>query len=698
MAFPGDQFGVASLPFLPEENDAPFEPLSQEPIQQQPSDTPLIFAVAELPLSPEDEEALVTDSLKKVEQAYDEQQPLLEDWATARRQYENRLSREDMSDDWESDLDIPLTFERAQAIVARIVNPIVQEDQIYVAKPRPEQIDYNTSISQVLEPYMDSVCDSWNVAQFCEDVLVDGVIYPFAVVKVPFVRETRLVRPTVVVGGQLTLGPPEEVVVREGAYPEVCEPEDVWWYPVKSPTVDKTAMIWHRIWMAPHEVKAEIRAGRFRDVYPDLELTQRPSPTAPDNSPEKRTSQGEATHFEILEIYRAYDVEKEESDDEGNLVATRETVEIILTVDRTSKKVLRACYNPFADHTRPFFFWWWERKKGSLIGKSMCERLEDMHRGVSASFNQRLEMGALCNANAWATDDDDFADAMEDRKIRPGEVVRLPSGLPREHLMELKLSQPYSQLPELESNLERHADMSVGTSNYTFGIEQVERPTATGQVKLMQEGQMPLFSKLKRFREFLAEIMYAILSRHQQMYPNGSKFWVRTPNGQLVEQVMAFPTDPLDLHVVIEIKASEAAWDKNAQKQDAVALADRMEKAYSVLSGMVMQASQPTPAAPAMLKMALGYSQVMRNLLTTFEQANIDVLIPDLQQEVLGGQILFQQIQLLAAQNAQLQAAIAGSGGLLPGAGAPGGGPEGNPGAAAGGPVPGAGGMGSPQG
>lgn len=664
MATPVDQLQVPPE-LLQADPSILFEP-------EPPQDSDVVFDVADLLLTEEEEEELVKDTLSKVDKGHEARKPLEDDWRIWRLQYENRLTREDTSDDWESDIDIPITFERSTAIVARIVNPIVQEDPIYTAKPRPTMgLDQNAIFAAQLEPYMDWTVEDWKMTSFCEQALIHSHIFPFSVVKVPFIKQTRTIQEWVrkldpMTGQIQQVLEPREYVIREGAIPEVCNPETVCWWPLRSPSVDAAEMVWHTVFMAPHEVKAEVRRGFFKDRLSKLKLVDRgASDTAPGNDPDAKMANLGPTHYEIVEVYRSWEKRSEAEAQDGSLVEQSEVYEIILWIDRESKTLLRAIHNPFADYQRPFFFYAWEERLNELIGRSLCQRLEDIHRAISASFNQRLEAGALANATSWATDDDDFADAYEDRKIRPGEITRLTS-MPREHLMEMKLSQPFSQLPELESMLEMHADKAMGTNAYTFGIEQIERPTATGQTKLMQEGQMPLFGKLRRFRDFLAEIMYAVLSRHKQMYPNGSRYWVRDEGGNLQERVMEFPLGPIDMRVVIEIKASEAAWDKNAQKQDAIALVDRLKDSYTVLGGMIQQAAMPSPSAPAMLKMALGFAEALRRLLKTFEVPQVDALVPDFSQEVLGGQLLFQQITQLQGQ---LQTLVAGLGGVPGGPG-----------------------------
>ena len=658
----------------------------------------------QLKLPKAEEEAMVNDLLGKIETAEYERKPLVEEWDEHKRQYDGRLTREDISDGWESNIDIPITYERSSSVKARMINPIIQQDPIFSCKPRKPN---DRAVAAECEEYIDYMTDTvYNVRKIAEQAMTDAHIYPYAVVKVGFVDEVTVSKEWIV--GDVDV-PSEEMLLdpstgeyvpvkitktikagelaervyqsKKGAYPEVCDPRDVVWYPLTAPDLDAAEIVCHTVWMSSHQIKREIASEFFRDVYDKLKPSGESRPSEEEESTsgmETSVREVSGARFKVREIYAIRDVKAQGS-------RKNAPQEIILWVDDASKTVLRAVYNFFSDHQRPFVFYQWEPRKNSLFGHSFCFRINHLHKAISASINQRLEAATLANSNAYYTDDDDLADELENRKVRPGEVLR-GTGMPQDHLMELKLSQPMSQLGELESLLERHADMTVALNQYSFGIEQVERPTATGQVKLIEEGQQPLFAKLDDFREFLVEILWVILYRHRQFFPTGSTYYVTLQDGTMEERMFLFPQGLMEDKVRVETKASTAALNKAARKQDAVALADRMEKSYTVLMSLLGAAGQPSPIAPAALKLAVSYQEVMKQLLDEFDVQNSDIVNPNLEQEVLGGQLLMQQIQELGMQNQQLQQTLQQvlgqiSGGLPPGAGGPGSGPQGPPGA-----------------
>ncbi len=87
----------------------------------------------------------------------------------------------------DAQIDMPLTRQRMMQNSARLLNPIFQQDMLFVAKARnPQGEDMARSVEKVVDYISDqidyrSVCDEW-VEQF--------QTFPFGVVKTPFVYET----------------------------------------------------------------------------------------------------------------------------------------------------------------------------------------------------------------------------------------------------------------------------------------------------------------------------------------------------------------------------------------------------------------------------------------------------------------------------------------------------------------------------
>jgi hypothetical protein len=225
-------------------------------------------------------------------------------------------------------------------------------------------------------------------------------------------------------------------------------------------------------------------------------------------------------------------------------------------------------------------------------------------------------------------------------------------------------------LPELEGILQTEADKLSNLSDYSFGQEQIDRPTATGQISIIEESKQPQYMMLERFRASMAVCAKHVLARYRQFYPEGLQFYTmqEDPEGmQMVEQFFQWPEGAIERDVIIETKVSSASMSKSLRKQELVALLDKLTQYYDKLMQLAMAATDPmNPSAMIAAILMNGLYTAMNDMLIEFEVGKKDALNPQLMEVTqVAKQIqqqmqqLMQQVNQLGAQNQQLQSANA---------------------------------------
>jgi hypothetical protein len=382
-----------------------------------------------------------------------------------------------------------------------------------------------------------------------------------------------------------------------------------------------------------------------------------------------------AKQYEVCEAYLKWAVNENE-----------EPIEIIVTFEKSSMVILRAVYNFYHSYQRPFVVHEYKKVQGSIFGVPLTFILEPLHVAYSASFNQRLDAASKGNEVILAVPhgaadnmrqlDRDNVRACLIEMDEPGEMQRV------------ELTQGYTQLPELEARLESEADKLASLSQYSFGQEQIDRPTFSGQATIIEESKQPQYMMLERFRKSLALVCKHVLARHRQFFPEGLEFYQmqEDPEGvQMVAQFFQWPEGAIEKDVIIETKVSSASMSKSLRKQEMVALMDKLTQYYDKLMQLAMAATDPmNPTAMIAAYLMNGLYTLMNDMLTEFEIGKKDRLNPQLmevtqvaQQITAKMQELVQQVNFLTAQNQQLQAASpelqGGQGNQQPGmAGGPG--------------------------
>lgn len=665
------------------------------PLTEGPKDT-----VQKLKLSGEQRDKLREYLKKELNTCELERGKLLDKCRSWTQQANSRRRRKDAKPR-ESNIDMPLTRQRMMQNSARLLNPIFQQDLLFIAKPRnPQMQDMARSVEGLIDYIWDgidsrTVCDEW-VEQF--------QTFPFGVLKTPFIYETERVKQWKELQGDDVMGPmdeynarkldgqkvvarklkdgqeryflevDEEVPIRVGAFPEVVPFED---FIVPMSAVDVRTADWvvHRVWMTKPMIRSRIRSGVYDKMDNDSDILEAIGEPTADRERllalgEKKDKQLDlddtAKQYEICEAYLKWAVKEDE-----------EPSEIIVTFEKSSGVILRAVHNFYHSYKRPFVIHEYKKVHGSIFGVPLTYILEPLHVAYSASFNQRLDAASKANDKTYGIPVGSASSLKQvDRDWLPPGIFEIDAK--KDEVFEFKHSEPgFSQLPELEAKIESDADKLSSLSEYSFGDEQIDRPTATGQVQLIEESKQPQYMMLERFRASFAEVCKHILARYKQFFPEGIEFYAmqEDPQGmQLIEQFFQWPTGAIEKDVIIETKVSSASMSKSLRKQEIVALLDKMIPYYHELMGLAEVASNPmNPMAMIAVKLMNGLYELMNDMLTEFEVGKKDSFNPELMQEMQvvqqiqqAMQGMQQQIHQLANENMQLQAANAG----VPGGGA----------------------------
>jgi hypothetical protein len=606
--------------------------------------------------------------------------------AASRRQRKGVKSRE-------SNIDMPLTRQMMMQNSARLLNPIFQQDVLFIANPRNPVVE---DMARAVERLNDYISDNIDYQSLCDEWVEQFQTFPFGVVKTPFIQETERVKrwkeltgspkegtgpideynKRKLDGQKVTLRKledrsekyflevDEEVPVRVGAFPEVIPFED-FIVPMSAADVRTADWVIHRIWMTKPMIKGRIRSGVYDkrdndndilDVLGDPESERERLLRISEKRGRDIDLDDTAKQYEICEAYLKWEVNENE-----------EPLEIIVTFEKNSMLILRAIHNYHHSYKRPFVTHQYAKVQGSIFGIPLTFILEPLHVAYSASINQRLDTASRAAEKVVIVPPGVDLKPL-DREEWSG--VFYEGDIKKEELHDISLAPTFNQLPELEQQIKSEAQRIASLSDYSFADEQIDRPTATGQTQIIEESKHPQYVMLERFRRSLAEVSKHVLSRHRQFYPEGLRFYAMQEDQQgmqLVEEFFKWPEGAIERDVVIETKCSSANMSKSLRKQELVALIDKLVPFFDKLMQMSQVATDPmNPSAIIAAKLMNGLHVAMNNMLTEFEVGKKDALNPELiselqviQQIQQAMQQMQQQIAQLGNQNQQLQMANA---------------------------------------
>jgi len=621
---------------------------------------------------------LIGALVDSIEQDLKDREPLEETAKIAVAQYHSMLEPEEKNKGTDSEIDVPSTRQFCEGGAARLINPFMQYEEVWASKARratKEAYDFSKGVDE----FTDYITDRAEFRKHLEMSLRQAEVFPKVTVKYGFTHEVETVdayywdrdkgggvletqweaKADVTTGKYKTK--PKRVTVRAGCFPEVIPWADSI-HPMGVSDLKSSPRWTHRTWLTKEQIQARIEEGIYDEKdYEDQEpILERLGD--PDSKPDPE--------LELSEPGK----ERQEIADKGKLFEVLESwttlggMESVITVERASRCVFRAKKNWFHEYKRPAVTWSYEEVLNNVDGISLCFQLEPGHRAISAILNQRLDAASRALSKMVFISRRCGAEKYFDDNNKPRDGVFIVDSIAklRDDIYELDLSSGFQQIQTLEQDIRRDQEKLAGLNPYNFGQEQIERPTATGQVALINEGNQPLFNRLESFRAFLKDGLLMQLSRYRQYYPTGIKYYVQSDpkNQELTEKVLKWPAEFWRDQIIVETYASSQRINKELRKQEWLALVQAVPQVLDNLLKYMEIASQPGPLAPVAAKFVTWYLNfVIQPWMHEFSVLGKEFL--DVTQDLQVGQMfteiiegLQQQLGMAQQQGAELEAKL----------------------------------------
>ena len=553
-------------------------------------------------------------------------------------------------------IDMTVSRELIEQARAMILNPIFQEDRLAITWPRDASMQAKQDALQ-LDKAIDFICDQAPMLKSFNQWFINSCIFPAGFIKVSYDTEfsTRVVQ-----------GQEQEIVVWEGATLQ-CVPTGDVIFPPNAKSVKSAPWITHRLRLYPSDIEERVERGIF---YQDSYKVPPDERAASHYSQYDRTVQESVGlepetdgRVEICETYLSYRLAEMKN----------KRVEIIVWWHRDSGTICRAVYNFYDECRRPLVDFCYEEVEGSIYGVCAAYILEPLHRAYTASTNQRLQGGSLANSILLlVASGSQIAKQLAEKRLKAGLNIFEVDGTDfTREVAQFKLMETgFSQLPQLEERFLAHMQQAMHITDYMRGIESIQRPTATGQMALIEEGKAALFLMMERFRLKAAEVIKMMLARTRQFRPQGMAIPQRQPDGTVSETLITWPTGSIERDFFVELKCNAGTMNKQLRKQELISLSDKIPEWFKVLAEMAPGALQLSPIQPLVMQMMVSYSSFLSLLVAELDFKSED-LVPNVQQALQMGQ----QIAAFQQQQAASLAAAQGGAGMGGNAGGPGGAP-----------------------
>lgn len=322
---------------------------------------------------------------------------------------------------------------------------------------------------------------------------------------------------------------------------------------------------------------------------------------------------------------------------------------IVFTYDKKAKKFLKCQRFPYLFDESNFCGVRLERRSHDWKGRGICQKLEHVNAESDKLHDIYIDSAALVACKSFKKKRGADTDFLLE-PFYPGVVWEVNN---MDDIQVIELGEtPVSPLKELEL-LDQKAARQTGIGAYQMGQEsgQISQPTASGQLAVIQEGNIVLDEIAKEFMQLTIRIARQILSMIHQFRPEGDLLQI------MDESDLANLTDPY------EVSLDELVDDPELIIVDKSVLEEQEYKNQAVEQYNVVRSD------PMLTNIPRIYLGVVRNLFTAYKTIDADLLVPTEQEyvevqkmlqdqaEAMKAQLEMQKLQL-TAQRDQMQAQL----------------------------------------
>lgn len=317
--------------------------------------------------------------------------------------------------------------------------------------------------------------------------------------------------------------------------------------------------------------------------------------------------------YEVLEVYCYFDYDGDGLEED-----------LLVTFDRASRTLLNVSYNPY--DVRPLEVMRYQLRSHLPYGLGVLEMTQPFQEEVTELHNYTILNIFLASAKVWVARDGAVPNKFE---IYPGKAIKVNAEDVRSALMELKMSEVYPSAFQAQAGALQLAERRIGTSGaagmLAKGGSRTPGVTALSLLQQVNRRFSPAFADMRHATA--AAIKQAVYRYRERLLARDAEVEdhiisvMGTERGQRIIELLTI--SDFERNVVVEMTASTAQVNREADRQNAIMISQLMQGYYQQTVALTLQAAtQPMPPEMRTLLMDVAKkgTELMDRALRTFDQ------------------------------------------------------------------------------
>lgn len=502
-----------SMPTMPSMAGPSPDQVLQAAAQVEPQQATVGQASANIVVSGEQEQDLITKLTSAIDYHQQTFQPYLDKAEEWQKMF--MVTPKAKSKPWPGSSNFPVPFiaEKVMSIHARLVRAIFNVDPIFLIQPR---LPVPPEVGQRVETFFDYLIDRGNYRQTMDMAILYSLIEGTAIVKVDYKKVTREIQSSQpalsqAMGTTSPSNPAAEIFTEfEGPRAQFVPLKDFVIFPLEKFDIDDTQGCGHRFHLTANQLIDRETKGVYTNAKALVDAKQqgeKPKATATPILGEIAEVPNEVSElYELWELFFKYDLD-----------GTGEETPLLITFSKESRKLLRVIKFPY-DHGRaPYVPVRPIPQPNLFYGLALSQFLEPIQKELTASFQRRADALARATLPPILRQRGSTWNPAEE-PLQPGGVITVS------HPDEISAL----QLPDYRGTNVQHEQMLVGFGERLTGISDYQLGRSAGSNRtfgevrsVLAEGEVRIDVMLARIHESMQRIAALTFDIAYQFMPYG---------------------------------------------------------------------------------------------------------------------------------------------------------------------------------
>lgn len=301
----------------------------------------------------------------------------------------------------------------------------------------------------------------------------------------------------------------------------------------------------------------------------------------------------------------------------------REQREIVVCYHRGARVFMSIRNNWHHDLRRPYDTEVYFPVEHRWTGIGICKQNEQFQHEVTTQHRQRLDNATIANMRMIKINKSSGYGPGE--PISVGKIWLVDN---KDDVESFQMGEIYNSAFQNEQATVIYSQQRTGVNEVTMGMPQVGTPgTATGDLTRLQEGNKKFDYAYKNIKRLTNRIVIKTSLNIQQFGPKDLQYFEQTDGGDMVQHVLTLPPQWLGDGLLLQMKSIGQQQNKIIDRQNWVTMAPMLQQYITGMLQLAQEANMPQIAQAIAMKGMQGGTEVMKQILESYDVRNIDKVL-----------------------------------------------------------------------